>query len=850
MTKKTRFKGLEIADMDFNKKVDKCSQCMKENCGLRDCMLEVYNLGSEVIYAGGLCPKGNTNNNKISAVNYVKQYNDMLNEKLSHITVPLDYKNNAKILIPRSLTFLDEKGILYASIYKNLGFDVSVSPPSNEEIATLGKNFSHSESCYPTILAHGHAAFLKNNMGDLDKILLLNAISSEKKQYKYCPYVASSGYVIKGNLELRDNQVLLPIVYFNNPDYPLDKSIKKDLDRIFEEKKYSKRDVRDAVKEAEKKQHEFLEEVYETGDEIISRLKRIKEPIFVGVGRGYTLFDDKASSKVHELFAVNGLNFVPSFFLRPEDIDIDNFAENMYWIQGRNMLRTTVKIAGDPNLHYVRMTNFNCGSDSLLHYHENDVMKRSGKPALELETDGHNSNAQFGTRIMANFEVVKKYSGNGKSNLVIIDKTKIKVNDLEKRILGVSYMGDGTDILISTFKAAGLKAEAIPSQTNESIELAKKFVGTNVCRPFSFQVGDQLAWLYSLKEKGIDPNNEVATFLPKAKGPCRFGQYSVILRKLFDENGFGGVPLIDTDSEEDYQNANIGNDRVKIIVPLLFKGVFANDILQKALLRTRPYEKNKGDSDMIYGKAHKELSDLVEQNPSVGKLQKFMYEQARQFENIEKIDIEKPLVLLNGEIFVRCNEKSNQDSIKILEENGLETTLEPISNWFDYINTTVIKEAWNQRDFSQLKKSIIKRAYMKYTGSKLFKPFKEYLNGREFHDTMHVIEDSNKAMVFSPSTKGEAALSIGEAFAFINGNLEIDGIYHVGPFGCMQETVATSRIQALIREKRKNSNDTEEKLIPFMNAVFGESTTANLDASVALFAENCRIKKALKNKKK
>ena len=135
---------------------------------------------------------------------------------------------------------------------------------------------------------------------------------------------------------------------------------------------------------------------------------------------------------------------------------------------------------------------------------------------------------------------------------------------------------------------------------------------------------------------------------------------------------------------------------------------------------------------------------------------------------------------------------------------------------------------------------------MKNILTTLFKPFEDYLQGREPHDPEHAIEAAQKNFIYEKRIEGEAPLSIGEVYLLLQGKLHnIDGIYHVGPFGCMQETAATSKIQALIQKHRNNAETTKEKLIPFMDAVFGDSELPNLEAEIAAFSDKCYLKKEI-----
>ncbi len=844
MAKKTNFKGLEVSGLSFERKKEKCSKIISNSCRARDCNLEVYKLGDETILAGGLCPKGNTSTLKKKTPDYIRMYLNILENHLSALTKPLSDNGKNRILVPRSLTFLNEKGVFYCSIYKNLGFDVCISKESDEEISELGKSYSHSEFCYPLILAHGHAAYLKDNMDGGDKILLVGAIAEfDKERNKFCPYVASSGHVIRGNLNLNEDQVLIPIIYFNDKNYPIYKSVYDDLRRVFG-KKFSEKEVKLAVEKAEIDKNKFIEEVHKKGYEILSELKDKKEKVYLGIARGYTIFDPKACSNVHELFINNGLHFIPSYFVKTDKFDVDDFVENMYWYQGRRMLEMMRYAIDEPNIFPVRLTNFNCGPDSIVYYHEEYLANEFNKPWLVLETDGHNSNAQFGTRILAHDRVVDQYLKNP-SNSVFLGDLKKNI-DFKERIIGIPYMGDNSDILAATLRAINLNAEVMPTRTSQSIEIAKKIVSTNTCRPFSFQIGDHIAWLLSLEKKGIDINSKVAILMPTTKGPCRFGQYFAVLRKFFEEKGFFGVTIINPNSANDYSDINLPPMERLLVVRMFFKCNFANELLYNCLLRTRPYEVNKGESDNLYKKAHFELIQLTEKKPSVKKLLIFLKDKLREFENIKKDDsIRYPLVLMNGEIFMRFHELANENSIRLLESNKLEVMLDPLYSWINYVNKNTLTKSMEKNDFQLLSLALIKRAYIKNIGKKLFSPFAFYLKGREFHDIYHFVKNVEKDLIYNSAIEGESAVSIGTAYSFVKGELSIDGIYHAGPFGCMQETIATSRIGSLI-----NQNKSHKIVIPFMDAVFGDTAIANLDSQIAIFAENCWVRKRMLEKEK
>ena len=844
----SKFRGLNLADAEFNTSEELCSTLISDSCSLKDCKLQVYKIDDDLIISGGACPKGNTDTGTTKAPDYVARYKKLLNKHLDTYTVDLaSDSDNERVLIPRSLTFLNEKGVFYSALYHYLGFDVAVSPESNDHITNLGIHYSHSETCFPVKLAHGHAAFLKEHVRKgKDKLLLINAIGADWEKSRFCPYVAGDGFLAKDAVGIDNGHVLLPVLHFNDPAHPLDKAVLKDLSRVFGNR-FTLSGVHSAIAKAMEAEALFLEDVYSHGQKIITGLTDKNENVFIGIGRGYTLLDNKASSKVHELFSSYGLHFVPAFFMKPPEVDISDIAENMYWVQGKTIIQYNLETALRPNLYPVRATNFNCGTDSILLYHEESIMNEAGKPHLVLQTDGHSSNAQFGTRTLANHEVVKAH----KPKPVLLDDFRKKARPvvLKNKIIGIPYMGDNSHVLAAAFKSVGLVAEVMPTQTGKAQEIARKIVGTNTCMPFSYQVGDCLAWLYSLMNRGINPNRDAVVFQPMAQGPCRFGQYHVILKQIFRENGLGDVDILSPDAEKDYTNVPISEAEMLKQSMGLFKGNFCLDILSNALLRTSPYEKQKGAAQKIYGSFSAELYGMIGRRARAKELVAFMTRARDAFQaQIDPSLKRKPVVAINGEVFVRLHPKANQDSILLLEKYGLEVKLSPLGQWMEYTNKTAMAEFKKAYSWKKYFTAMLKKNYMQNRGKKLYAPFREFLEGRESHDSEHLLSHIQKDLVYDKHIQGESPISIGEAYLFTKGEMpRISGIYHVGPFGCMQETAATSQIQSITQKHRLSADSVHERIVPFMDAVFGDSELPNLEAEIAAFAEKCYLKQELRN---
>ena len=65
----------------------------------------------------------------------------------------------------------------------------------------------------------------------------------------------------------------------------------------------------------------------------------------------------------------------------------------------------------------------------------------------------------------------------------------------------------------------------------------------------------------------------------------------------------------------------------------------------------------------------------------------------------------KPLIGINGEIYLRTNNFSNNNLIEICEAAGLEVSVSPISEWFNYTSFRNLEDAIKDRDIKKVVRS-------------------------------------------------------------------------------------------------------------------------------------------------
>ena len=238
---------------------------------------------------------------------------------------------------------------------------------------------------------------------------------------------------------------------------------------------------------------------------------------------------------------------------------------------------------------------------------------------------------------------------------------------------------------------------------------------------------------------------------------------------------------------------------------------------------------------------------MVEKRARFSTLVDFMTKAANQYQTAIDVSISlKPLVAVNGEIFVRLHNIANNYAIKLLEEYGLEAKLSPLSQWMEYVNKNAVKYFWKEGNWKKYFISRIKKTYMANTGVKLAAPFSNLLSHRPTHDSAYIIDAAHKDLIYHKLIRGESALTIGETYLFANNRLpQFSGVCHIWPFGCMQETAATSQIRSITVKKKQTAKTLNDKVIPYIDAVFGDSELPNLEAEIAVFAEKCYLKQRL-----
>jgi len=303
-------------------------------------------------------------------------------------------------------------------------------------------------------------------------------------------------------------------------------------------------------------------------------------------------------------------------------------------------------------------------------------------------------------------------------------------------------------------------------------------------------------------------------------GPCRLGKYSIEQTRVLRELGID-LTIRTPVSNNAYRDLNLGSDFER----LAWKGIVAFDYLQKLLWHTRPYEKEPGATDILFGEFASRIANVVRKKEALNDI---MRQAASEFKSLVDNDLpRKPLVGINGEIFLRSNRFSNNDLVKVCENAGLEAVVSPLGEWFKYTSFRNLEDALKYRKIKKALASYIKKQVQEHDEHVIAMECQSAVNHKE-PSTAELLALSSRYL--SPKCGSEAVLSIGSGIDWME-SPSFAGVISVMPHGCMPGGIVAAMSEKLSTIYQK----------PWVNLTYdGFMETTNL-ARVNNFAEIIRF---------
>ncbi|MGD8396179.1 MAG: hypothetical protein PVF43_11970 [Candidatus Eiseniibacteriota bacterium] len=401
---------------------------------------------------------------------------------------------------------------------------------------------------------------------------------------------------------------------------------------------------------------------------------------------------------------------------------------------------------------------------------------------------------------------------------------------ITERVLYVPRMSfSAARCFAAALRSRGLDARPFPPSDGQTLELGGRYTSGEECFPERVTLGDALKIVLA---PGARPE-KVAFFMPLAPGPCRFGQYAPFLRRVLDSVGATDAMVVSPTSSQGYDGLGVD---ARGLQRTAWRALVVADILRKALLRVRPYEREPGAADAVHERAVGEACQLLEHRDDdtrrhLARLRSLMESTAARFESIPRRDEERLLIGIVGEIFCRLNTFSNEELIRKLETQGGEAWISDIIEWVYYTNLEHRKK-WLPYEGQRWSRAML-AAYLKdfiqhRDEHTLIEPFHALFAGREEPDQVARVTDDAEPYLPAEGVYGEMVLNVGKSvYLWSKG---CDGIIDISPFTCMNGIVSEAVYPKLSRDHDG---------IPIRIFYF-DGTQSHLERDLGIFLELAR----------
>ncbi len=672
-----------------------------------------------------------------------------------------------RVGVPRALMANDMAPLL-TEFLNALGARVVYSSPTNKRLIERSVELAYTDSCFPVKLLHGHVAELLEQ--DVEYILIPNAIRMGRKdgdedQRYACPLVQAAPYLIREVFELGD-RVLEPIIDFSRSDGLVIRSLAQIAQRLGFDRSQGVR----AAQRALAKQREFEARLQGEGKRILEALAA--DPTALGVvllSRAYNAQDEGANLGMAAELQRLSVVPIPLDYLPLDSVDIREMSDRPYWNYERKILAASRLIAENPQLFGLFLSNFGCGPNSFIQNFVQDIM--GGKPLGQIEVDEHAAEAGYITRLEALVDTIRGYR---KAGLELagdpakyIRKVPSVVHRGENTL--IVRMADHAEVVAAAMRAYGVNAQVVPESDERSMALSRDVTSGKECLPYR----DTLGVLLRMAKDGLLPRNAMA-LMAGAFGPCRLGKYAQEQQKIFNDLGID-IVVKTTVSNRAYADIGLGQ-RFEL---LAWQGIVATDYLQKLLWSCRPFERHDGEANQAYQLF---LARLAEATQAQRPIERLMREATSAFLELRDPDLpRRPLVGINGEIYLRANRFCNKDLVVLCEANGLEAEVAPMSEWIKYIALRNIEDAWANRQLKRLLRGTIRKWTLEHFEHRIHHWF-----GQIVHEAEPGTKELLKASApYVPSRNGsEAVVSLGSGIRQMR-DPHYAAVISVMPHGCM-----------------------------------------------------------------
>ena len=366
-----------LENFSYTSKSAQCGGCTAK-CGLN---IITFADGRKFI-SGNRCERGA--GKAVSSENeslYDFKYNLLLSMFEQHVENP-----KAKVGLPLALNFY-ELIPFWKTLFNELGFETIISDESSRDIYYLGQHTIPSDTvCYPAKLTHGHIESLNKNVDFIFyPCMSYNIDEGESDNHFNCPVVAYyPELLIANNPRLNSNNFIYPYMDLNR-----EKNVTSVMYEILKKYGIKKPQVKQAVKKSYEKLADYRNEIFNRGNQIISKARENGQKIIVLSGRPYHI-DKEINHGIQKLITSLGMAVVS------EDAVFQyghypNPGVLNQWSYHARLYRAAQYVTTQPDMQLVQLVSFGCGIDAITTDEVREILESKGKLYTQLKIDEINN---------------------------------------------------------------------------------------------------------------------------------------------------------------------------------------------------------------------------------------------------------------------------------------------------------------------------------------------------------------------------------------------------------------------------------------------------------------------------
>ncbi|RME21168.1 MAG: CoA activase, partial [Deltaproteobacteria bacterium] len=429
------------------------------------------------------------------------------------------------------------------------------------------------------------------------------------------------------------------------------------------------------------------------------------------LGRPYTVLSERMNAGIPEILARHGVRAYFQDMLEPVqngDPGFEALCRQTKWRNARRIFEAAWQVCNTPGVYPILLTSFKCTPDACTMEHFRRIMDSFGKPYLILQLDEHDSRVGYETRVEAALRTFRNHhagDSDGRGRLERLPRPLPARGDPTRTVFVPHWDTLATPLFVAGLQEVGVDARLL----RETPGLIRTSLGDNTgqCLPLSIILHE---FVEQVKRERLDPAR-CSLWMPNSSIACNICFFLQYGRTMLERIGGG------------FERAGLypGEITCHEISPKAtlnaFYAFYFGGMLRRMQCRTRPYEKNPGQTDEVVEWG---LELLKQAMLGAVPKQKAVRKVVDAFLQIDREGEQRPIVAIFGDLYARDNDVFNQDLIRLVEAHGGEALTTPYSEYVKVIAKPYLRKWIREGNY----KDVLLSAPFAYSMDLLEYPFR------------------------------------------------------------------------------------------------------------------------------